>query len=391
MANTIYYFNPEHDMAMANFTPYYKAPAEIKRMAADMSVLPAWYAEKGGWVKVNNLCHVEEWESPLFPSDISWTENWISMPCSPWGWNPALVYSLQKVISSGFLPDEKRLHKLRYLAGRQRCTEILQEFSDFPLICGDADVCTSIESVRSFVDIQGEVILKSPWSGSGRGLARVSPSTWSKPIEGWISRIIRTQGAVMAEPFYSKVTDFAMEFHVSQEGKVCFAGYSLFETDTFGNYKANLLLPNEEIERRISLYVPVIFLNEVREKLIKKLSALLKDCYVGYLGVDMMICVQDGNYKLHPCVEINLRMNMGVVARLIFDRYVVHNSQGRYITEHYRADGEALNFHRTMCEQAPAHIVGNQLLSGYLSLTPVRTDTRFQAYILIEEGRKAHL
>lgn len=85
MANTIYYFNPEHDMAMANFTPYYKAPAEIKRMAADMSVLPAWYAEKGGWVKVNNLCHVEEWESPLFPSDISWTENWISMPCSPWG------------------------------------------------------------------------------------------------------------------------------------------------------------------------------------------------------------------------------------------------------------------------------------------------------------------
>lgn len=54
MANTIYYFNPEHDMAMANFTPYYKAPAEIKRMAADMSVLPAWYAEKGGWVKVNN-------------------------------------------------------------------------------------------------------------------------------------------------------------------------------------------------------------------------------------------------------------------------------------------------------------------------------------------------
>lgn len=384
MANTLYCFNPEHDMAMANFTPYYKAPAEIRRMAADMSVLPAWYAGKGDWVKVDELKHIEEWESPLYPLDISWTENWISMPCSPWGWNPALVHSLQKVISSDFLPDEKRLQQLRYLAGRQRCTEILQAFSDFPLICGEAAVCASIESVRSFVDIQGEVILKSPWSGSGRGLTRVSPSTWNKSVEGWILRIIRTQGAVMAEPFYSKVTDFAMEFHVNQEGKVCFAGYSLFETDTFGNYKANLLLPNEEMERRISLYVPVIFLNEIREKLIKELSVLLKDCYAGYLGVDMMICAQDGNYKLHPCVEINLRMNMGVVSRLLFDRYAVAGSQGRYVTEHYRTDGEALDFHRVMSQKHPAQIIDNRLRNGYLSLTPVRSDTRFQAYILIE-------
>ena len=41
MRNEIYLFNPENDMALANFTPYYKAPSEIIRMANDLSVLPA--------------------------------------------------------------------------------------------------------------------------------------------------------------------------------------------------------------------------------------------------------------------------------------------------------------------------------------------------------------
>lgn len=40
MRNEIYLFNPENDMALANFTPYYKAPSEIIRMANDLSVLP---------------------------------------------------------------------------------------------------------------------------------------------------------------------------------------------------------------------------------------------------------------------------------------------------------------------------------------------------------------
>ena len=41
MKKTVFLFNPENDMALANFTPYYKVPAEIQRMAADLSVLPA--------------------------------------------------------------------------------------------------------------------------------------------------------------------------------------------------------------------------------------------------------------------------------------------------------------------------------------------------------------
>ena len=34
MHSAIYLFNPDYDMAMANFTPYYKAPAEIIRFVS---------------------------------------------------------------------------------------------------------------------------------------------------------------------------------------------------------------------------------------------------------------------------------------------------------------------------------------------------------------------
>lgn len=59
MSSSIYLFNPDYDMAMANFTPYYKAPAEIVRIAADFSVLPVWFAEPGCGIKVDQLERVE--------------------------------------------------------------------------------------------------------------------------------------------------------------------------------------------------------------------------------------------------------------------------------------------------------------------------------------------
>jgi hypothetical protein len=70
-------------------------------------------------------------------------------------------------------------------------------------------VCSSLDEVHEFVDAVGETVLKSPWSGSGRGLLRVSPQTWSTNVEGWVARVIRTQGGIMGEPLYNKVCDFA--------------------------------------------------------------------------------------------------------------------------------------------------------------------------------------
>ena len=387
MEKTIYYFNPENDMALANFTPYYKAPAEIVRMADELAALPAWYAPEGSVVKVKREADIPCWErlckgETPFPQ-VGWTTRWLSSVYVPWGWSPALVHTLlQAGVGSGFLPSGGALGEWRRLSGRVCASEVLRSFADEKGVCGESRVCHTLEEVRKAWDGWGRCVLKAPWSGSGRGLVFLPCGVWPASAEGWAARILRTQGALMAEPIYDKVCDFAMEFRAGGEGKVSFVGYSLFETDAFGNYKGNLLASDAEIERRLVGYVPLETLHDVRRHLLRKLPEWLGGHYTGYLGVDMMICREEG-YRVHPCVEINLRMNMGVLARLFFDRYVHPAAQGCFRIEHYAGSEEALRFHETISQAYPVRLKDGRLAGGYLSLTPVCGNTRYQAYVCI--------
>lgn len=396
---SVYVFNPDYDMAMANFTPYYKAPAEIIRMAADLSVLPVWFANEGCGVKVDSLERVELFHRQLsevcrageswnkcfrWADSTGWTDKWFSACYTPWGWTPSLVHRLrQEGVENSYLPSFEKLFRIRYLSSRQRCLEVLPAFSDWDGICGEMKWCTDLQEVENFIREKGDIILKAPWSGSGRGLWKISAASWNSSLAGWVSRILKVQGGIMAEPIYNKVVDFAMEFIADEEG-VRFMGYSYFETDVHGNYKANCLMSNSAIEARLSQYVQVDLLNKVRVTLEQVLTHLLEQDYQGYLGVDMMVCREERGFRIHPCVEINLRMNMGVLSRILYDRYIHPLSEGEYVVEHYLCDGSALLFHQDMVKNYPLEWKEQKIARGYLPLTPVREDTRFQAYLLVK-------
>ena len=74
-------------------------------------------------------------------------------------------------------------------------------------------------------------------------------------------------------------------------------------------------------------------------------------------------------------------MNMGVVSRLFFDRYMSPASSGSYVIEFYPNKGEALNFHEEMKRKYPLRLQEGRLAEGYLSLTPVFFDTAYQIYV----------
>lgn len=408
-------------MALANNTPYYKMPAEIGRMADDLAVLPAWFAaclsgREGvagqmdspffpsvgmAWqcmetdalltVKVATMDDVEilrkQSQGGLALPNVDWTDKWSKGIYHPWGWNKALVHCLRESgIAAESLPTEEQLARYRVLAGRQQCVEVLQAFMGKHGICGEAKVCRSFEEVKQGLQQTGQSILKAPWSGSGRGLVRLSFDTLTDSVAGWVARILRTQGYLMLEPLYEKVCDFAMEFLAVGNGDVRFAGYSFFDTDTHGNYKANWLATNEAIEQRLCAWVTADVLQEVRDTLVAVLSGLLGTSYSGYLGVDMMVCRTKDGYRVHPCVEINLRMNMGVVSRLITDTYLAPSVQGWYVVEHYGVDGEALEAHKQLSAAHPVRLTADgRLQSGYFSLTPVKPGTRYQVYLQVEE------
>ena len=374
-------------MALANNTIYYKAPKEILRMADDLSLLPAWFVDEGALVKILNyelndslLRHYERLGLCL---SAKLDSEYRDVDYRPWGWNRSLIHRLAKEkVSPSHLPSTKEMDKIRCLSGRQMSVQVLKAFAGMQHICGYAVACHTLEQVQSVIEQNYMSIVKSPWSGSGRGLVKIDSNELDDNVRGWIARILRSQGEVMVEPLYNKVIDFAMEFH-ADNCKVEFRGYSMFETDDHGNYKCNLLASDNVIETQLSQYVPVGLLHGVKMRLLSVFNRMIKGNYNGYFGVDMMICNQDGEYKVHPCVEVNLRMNMGVVARIVYDRHVSPLSHGKYVVEHFFSDNEAMAFALKMKTVFPSVVDGGQFISGYFPLTPLCTTTRFHVYLLL--------
>ena len=367
-------------MALASGSPYYMAPASAKKMAADLSTLPAWYADGGSCVLLAEERQVEwlaeECRFSLFIMGLT------EMPeeeveVMPWGWSAALLHRL------GDIPARVDVGAVRRLSSRRTAVDLLPRLRTGAGTVGESFWLTSVEEVCSFASKHEKVLLKAPWSGSGKGIQPLCGLP-DDNLKGWARRIIVSQGGVVGEPFYCKVTDFAMEF-LSTEAGVSFVGYSFFEADARGIYKENWLARDEAIEERLAEHVSREVLHRLRSELEARLADVLCGDYQGYLGVDMMIVrAEDGSCAVHPCVEVNLRMNMGVVARLFFDRYVCAEASGRYVIEYFPVRGEALRFHEAMGREHPLCLQDGKIREGYLSLTPVFEDTCYVIYVVVE-------
>lgn len=381
-------FNPENDMALACGDPYYMAPAGVRRMAAELSALPVWYADEGSTVLVDSAFSRGYLKELPLVLPVRATTEWQPLynKVSPWGWNPALLRRLREAdMPSEAFPSVEGMERIRVLSGRQTAARVLRRVREcFPdETVGEVCCLRSMAEVERFITEHSDALLKAPWSGSGRGVQPVQGSL-SASLRGWVEHVLVTQKELMGEPRYDKVVDFAMEFRIA-DGEVAFAGLSFFETDSRGSYKENLLASDEAIRRRLEACVSADALGRVGSCMRSQLAEVIGTDYEGYLGVDMMICcTADGIFRIHPCVEINLRMNMGVVARLVYDRYVCAGRVGRYVIECYREPGEALRVHEALGEAHPLSVENNRVVSGYLSLTPVGEDTRYQAYIVVQ-------
>lgn len=227
-------------------------------------------------------------------------------------------------------------------------------------------------------------LLKTPWSGSGKGLNWCLHG-FTKPVSNWCGRALKEQGCLIAEPIYNKVEDFALEFYSDGWGEVRFAGYSLFSTNDHGAYMGNLLASNEWIEERLSARFPKKELCSIRDFLCRELSALYGSVYTGYLGVDMMLCSSEygDGCLLHPCVEINMRMNMGVVARLLHDNFLSPHSTGRFGIEYFPDNAALREKHEENLRNSPLVIKEGRMVSGYLPLTPVTPASLYRAYVQV--------
>ena len=316
---TLYIFNPENDMALADGHPGYTPPAQIQQMRRELWWLPQWWAEE---------------------EDIVWNgEERLNLSDDtrilPWGWSPALCHQLGLAgVQASLLPSQDKIEQIRQLSHRQTAVSLLQELRDeLPLdghLAGQSTLCQSIEEAEETVNGYGEALLKSPWSSSGRGLTKTDNPQW----KAWAKRILKAQGSIVVEQFLHKVTDFALEFWLDGKGGVEYRGLSLFYTNERGAYLGNWVAPEEQKLAWLAQYIPLQYLQEIRAWWTARLSRF---DYAGPVGIDMMLA-QEG---ICPCIEVNWRWTMGLVSCLVAEQGRYGRMVVEYIYGHYSAEVEA--------------------------------------------------
>ena len=317
----VYLFNPDNEMALASGARNYTPPRAVAAFCRAGALLPAYWAVDGDFILAP-----EEYEPALRrinPSlRIFRAENGDEITgAEPWGWSlAARERFLRGGVPACLLPDDKSLEEIKRLSSRETAAKVnrrLRELSPGRRSPGPALVSSSEREVMDYIARrEGRVFVKSPWSSSGRGVFPASGMD-RKNVEQIVAGIIQRQGMVTVEDSLDKLHDFASLFF-SDGRTVRFMGWSVFETHGRGAYLGNVVAPQRELRRCVLEYGAD---EEVIPLLEEALTAEISGGYRGWLGVDMMTYRDGDSVAVAPCIEINLRRTMGVVAMDLAERF----------------------------------------------------------------------
>ena len=327
----VYLFNPEHDLALAHGAHNYTAPPFARRLRHDLRLLPAWVAPAGSYIAIPDDCSDEDdrrWlddhHLEITPVTISKIADLGDCCIHPWGWDATLRQELlQAGVSPDNLPTDEQLDWIRRLSHRRTSIAIHQAlgnaFSPCPV------ELSTIEDVTAFIHRHPGCYLKMPWSGSGKGIYRVIDPTGDNHVRHWIEGALRRQGSLLCEIGLNRVQDFAIECKC-RDGHAMLMGYSVFDSDFHSQFGTGRVAPMEELhEMLLGLYPD---LDPVIGQVLMAIEDLIAPHYDGYLGIDMMLYLDENSrIALNPCVEINLRMTMGMVTAAMGSR---HNLRGDF-------------------------------------------------------------
>lgn len=361
----LFLFNPENDLALADNATHFTPPAAALRLAKAGAILPAWIGEPGdyyiadpetdGWIdslRDTFSLHATRYNGQ---KDVS--------TLNPWGWSR---YTRRRFIETGvnasLLPQYSVLGIIRELSHRRLTIDMHKSLSGaslpYPMPEYPEEV-SSAASIAKRLEAGEHIYVKSPWSGSGRGIVD-SASAPVRQVMRLATGVIGRQGSVMVERALDKVADFAMLYELC-DGKASFKGLSLFYNSGYSAYAGNVLASQERLLEVLSEYVPREWLLSTAEAVGEALTAIMGDRYSGPAGVDMMIYRKESQFLIAPCVEVNLRYTMGMVARDIYRRFVAEGSEGVMRVERNEA-----------CNDLSRDVVvqDGRLVVGVLQLTP---------------------
>lgn len=405
-ASNLYYFNPTCEYAVANGNASWQPNRLLQKMESDLDTLPMFFGQANDYVLVNTIPSVEfqdslkqlnfklpnfiEWQKALSDSTFQ-HKKWERI--LPWGWSPAAHKRMQPFKNNSSVefkaspifewkPQYGNFYSKKF--GLNILRSLLKKFPKDVYI--DFEYTAKIVMQKTEFELLlkkwGRLMVKAPWSSSGRGLQPVTKTPVHEKVWEKLLGIINEQGYAIVEPYLNKVLDIAFQFEILH-GKVRFLGISNFTTDSKGQYLGNHLngLP-PGVPTDVKLFVEN-HTSDIIESLILVIgkSSLIKN-YEGNFGVDALIYRNNNDIlKINPCLEINLRQNMGLLA-LQLEKLLAPGRKGMY-KMWFNPGTFFCEFNSEMQKKYPLVIRNGKIESGYLAITDARYDSIFGAYVLV--------
>jgi hypothetical protein len=396
----LHYFNPGHETAVLNASRYYMSPANVATMRHELAFLPAWQAGADDFVLLDGdlpedfLAEISLLGTVL-PRGIS--QNALAAHAGElanqavclWGITPQAIHVFDTINEAYRLnltipPWHEAYKELNSRQLAKQCLEFI--ISRTNSITGDVlpQFFRSLDSIEEYINRNCDLKLlaKAPYSSSGRGLLWLPQGGLTRTERQILHGYLKKQDAVSIEKVLDKRLDFAVEFLCRNKHVAC-EGLSLFYTSEKGAYQGNFIGNQHDIEEQIGSFISLSLLDEVKALLLRFIEEHIAPLYEGYIGVDMLIYAQNGKFELQPCVEINLRNNMGVMALKISQNILAEHSTGRFRIDFNAQNGQIYCRHQELKKLHPPIMENQKLTSGYLPLCPVTESSRYHAYVMV--------
>lgn len=402
----VFFFNPTCEYAVANGNASWQPNRLLQKMEEDLGTLPLFFAQPNDIVLVKKL-PAENFLQKLKKQGISLPrfvllEDALKNRLSgeklnrlmPWGWSPVAHQLLEPLKNSCSIPFQhspvaswhpasRELYSKKFSG--QILRDLLPQLPPEIVLHSSmlSEVVSTQREMETLINRWGKLMVKAPWSSSGRGLQPITktpvvPKVWEKLLG-----IVNDQGYAIAEPLLEKVLDMALQFELKQE-KVSFVGQSVFLTDKKGQYQGNFLkgLPPDASPEVLQFARELPHL--LKELLAKTIEASpLAKNYEGFFGVDTLL-FRDiaGKLRVNPCLEINVRQNMGLLSQQL-EKLLAPKSSGMFKT-FYQKGKPFATFANEMQASYPLQLKEGKIESGFFALTEANEDSLFGAYIIAE-------
>ena len=389
----IFHFNPTCEIAIANGSPYYQAPALLRNFEEELAPILLFFANENDHVLKETAISTSFAESltdlGISPANLFSRKNSMEMVqqetvrLNPWGWSPAE----QNYLTGYNQQSEDQIQTSNLLSSnifeRKHSVYICNELFDnnlnsiFPRPEQRPCIFTSTQEVEHYLSKHHQIVLKSPLSSSGRGLQVIRKNKLNESNIRWIKTTLQQQNYLVAEPLFNKKMDLSFQFEVNYSGKIAYLGISYFTTNQNGQYAGHFLNPTNSFKNN---YFSETELHEISNQVMIQLqkSVVLK-MHRGFIGVDALIFEEAKQVKIQPCIEINPRYNMGILSKFIEKR--IHPESTGTFQVYYHPNICYKEFAESEAKKNQKVLIDQFVRKGFISLTSPTPTSKFGAYL----------